>query len=88
MSDERPKTRSDLTVVELDGETVVYDDAAGELHHLNQAASIVFSLLDGTATTKELAVEIATATGRPTEEIEDQVQDVVRTMADARLLED
>jgi hypothetical protein len=40
----RPSLREDLTTVALDGEAIVYDETSGELHHLNPAATIVFSL--------------------------------------------
>ncbi len=46
----KPKVRDDLTVVELDGEAVIYDEETTELHHLNPTATIVFGLCDGTAT--------------------------------------
>ena len=43
----KPKARDDLTVVELDGEAVIYDEETTELHHLNPTATIVFALCDG-----------------------------------------
>jgi PqqD family protein of HPr-rel-A system len=74
----RPRVRGDLTVVVLDGEAVVYDEASGELHHLNASATIVFELLDGTSTIRELATDVADAFGRPPQEIETQVRTLVR----------
>jgi PqqD family protein of HPr-rel-A system len=56
-----PKTRDDLTVVVLDGEAVIYDDASGDVHHLNPTATIIFQLLDGSGTVEELAADIAAA---------------------------
>ena len=43
----KPKVRDGLTVVELDGEAVIYDEETTELHHLNPTATIVFGLCDG-----------------------------------------
>lgn len=74
----RPKVRDDLTVVELDGEAVVYDETSGELHHLNPSATVVFGLLDGTATVHELALDMADAFGVPVEEMESQVRELTR----------
>jgi PqqD family protein of HPr-rel-A system len=74
----RPRVRGDLTVVVLDGEAVVYDEASGELHHLNPSATVVFELLDGTSTIRELATDVADAFGRPPEEIEKQIRTLVR----------
>lgn len=74
----RPKVREDLTVVELDGEAVVYDESSGELHHLNPSATLVFGLLDGTATIRELVADVSDAFGVPVEEVEPQLRDLVR----------
>ena len=60
---ERPRARPDLTVVELDGEAVIYDEISGDLHRLNPTATIVFSFLDGSATLEELAGDLAGAYG-------------------------
>ena len=86
MAAARPKTRSDLTIVELDGEAVIYDDDAGELHHLNKTATIAFSLFDGTATLKELAKELANAYGLSSEEIAPHLDEIVSRFAEAGLL--
>ena len=39
----RLKAREDLTVVDIDGESVLYDPAEDLLHHLNQSAAIAFT---------------------------------------------
>jgi len=84
----RPRVRrSGLTTVELDGEAVIYDDSSGELHHLNPTATIVFGLLDGTATIRELSSDIAKAFGMPPEEIEPQLRSLLRRFRKAGLLE-
>jgi PqqD family protein of HPr-rel-A system len=74
----RPKVREDLTVVELDGEAVVYDDESGELHHLNPSATLVFGLLDGTASVRELAADVSDVFGIPTDEVERQLRRLIR----------
>lgn len=84
---ERPRARQDLTVVELDGEAVVYDETSGSLHHLNSAATLIFMSLDGSVTLESLAEEIASSTGLPSVELERQVGEVVGTFAEAGLLE-
>ena len=83
----KPKFRQDLTVVELDGEAVIYDDESGELHHLNPTATIVFNLLDGSATIKELSAEIADAFAQPADEVERQVRTLLREFRKVNLLE-
>lgn len=83
----RPRARGDLTVVVLDGEAVVYDEASGELHHLNPSATVVFGLLDGTATIRELSGDVADAFGMPREEIETQIRTLVRQFRRLGLLD-
>ena len=75
---QRPQARPDLTVVELDGEAVVYDGDNGHLHHLNRTATVVFSLCDGTATARELAGDIAEAFRQPADIVERQLRNVLR----------
>jgi len=82
-----PKARADLAVESLDGESVLYDQASGVVHHLNGTASLVFSMLDGTASVAELAADIADVVGRPLEEIQFQIHQVVEDFRTAGLLE-
>jgi PqqD family protein of HPr-rel-A system len=88
MAATRPKVRADLTVVELDGEAVIYDEASGELHHLNPSATLIFDLLDGTATMRELAGDVADAFGLPAEEVESQIRILVRRFRTLGLLDE
>lgn len=87
MPNARPKAREDLTVVELDGEAVIFDENQGSLHHLNPTASIVFSLCDGTCSVPELARDIAEAFGAPLEDVEPHALSVVADFEAAGLLE-
>ena len=70
MAATKPKVRDDLTVVELDGEAVIYDERTADLHHLNPTATIVFGLCDGTATMPRIAEEISEAFGVPADEVD------------------
>ena len=82
----KPRMRDDLTVVELDGEAVMYDDRSGELHHLNATATLVAELCDGTATIKELSADISGAFGVPHVEVERQVRTLLRSLRRTGLL--
>jgi hypothetical protein len=84
--DERPKARDDLTVVELDGEAVIYDEINGDLHRLNPTATVVFSLLDGAATLEGLARDLAEVYGMPIEQIEPQVRELAAQLGESHLL--
>lgn len=83
----RPSRRSDLTVVVLDGEAVVYDDVVEDVHHLNPSATAVFQLLDGSATLDELADDIVAVFGLDRAGAMAQVRGLIDELATAGLLE-
>jgi PqqD family protein of HPr-rel-A system len=83
----KPKVRDDITVVEIDGEAVIYDERSGDLHHLNPTATIVFGLCDGTATVKEFSSDIADAFEAPVGDVERQVRALIRSLRNEGLLE-
>jgi hypothetical protein len=81
-----PKVKDGITAIEIDGEAVLYDAEGVELHHLNPAATIVFTLCDGTGTVAELAADIADAFGAPLEQVEREVGAVVETFDEIGIL--
>jgi PqqD family protein of HPr-rel-A system len=83
----RPKVRDDLTLAELDGETVVYDDSTGHLHYLNTTATLVFHLCDGSGTIKELAADVADVYQLGEETVEKQIRTLVGRFRRAGLLQ-
>jgi hypothetical protein len=83
----KPKVRSDLTVVELEGEAVIYDDATRQVHYLNRTATIVFNLCDGSSTIRELSGDIAEAFSLGQGEVERQVRTLIRSFREAGFLE-
>jgi len=84
--DERPRIRDDLTVVELDGEAVIYDEVSGDFHRLNPTATLVFSLLDGSATLEELARDLSKAYAMKDEDVIAQVRELASQLAASHLL--
>ena len=82
-----PKARDELTIVHLDGESVVYDGSSGDLHHLNTSATAVLDLCDGTSTIAELAADLANVFGVPSERVEPDVRSLLRQLRRADLLE-
>ncbi len=82
----RPSLREGLTTVELDGEAVVYDEASGELHHLNPAATIVLSLCDGTLSVEEIASAVSDAFELSLDHVLPDVRAAVDRFAQAGLL--
>jgi PqqD family protein of HPr-rel-A system len=83
----KPRIRADLAVEELDGEAVIFDEANGDLHHLNPTATVVFGLCDGSATMHDLSTDLSRAFGVPLEDVESQVRRLVRQFRKANLLE-
>ena len=81
-----PQIRDDLTIVELDGEAVVYDERSGGIHHLNPGATLVLSMLDGSTLIDDLVREIAEAVDEPREKLERQIAAIVQRFAEAGLL--
>lgn len=82
----KPMVREGLTVVELDGEAVIYDEETSDLHHLNPTATIVFGLCDGSATIADISTDISEAFGVPAEEVQGQVRTLIRQFRKAKLL--
>ncbi len=82
----KPAIRSDLTVVELDQEAVVYDPVSGLVHYLNPMASLVLQLCDGTATVKETTAELAEANEVEPEAIAADIRKLIKQFRNAGLV--
>ena len=83
-----PKARADLAVVELDGQAVIFDERTGELHHLNESATAIFTMCDGSRSPDELTTHISTTFGVPRREVAPDVGALLRRLRDVGLLED
>ncbi|MGH2554736.1 MAG: PqqD family protein [Actinomycetota bacterium] len=83
----KPKIRSDLSVVEMEGEAVIYDDLTNQIHYLNRTATIVFNLCDGRATIADFSRDIAEAFSLSQPEVERQVRALIRDFREAGFLE-
>lgn len=83
---QRPCVRDDLTVVELDGDAVIYDERNGDVHRLNPTATLVFSMLDGSTTLDELARDLGEAYAQPVDRIGAQLRELVAQFDESDLL--
>jgi hypothetical protein len=54
-----PRRRACVSAVELDSESVLYDENSGRLHFLNWSASAVWWSIDGVSSANALAAELA-----------------------------
>jgi len=87
MAATKPKVRDDLMVMELDGESVIFDHRKPGMHHLNAAATVVFGLCDGSGTAKEIAADISGVFRLPQADVERQVRAVLREFKSSGLLD-
>ncbi|HEX2027218.1 MAG TPA: PqqD family protein [Nitriliruptorales bacterium] len=85
--DDAPQRRLDLAAVELDGETVVYDQPTGGLHTLNRTATLVWSFLDGGTTLRALVGELAEVFATDPSILAGDVVQLVRDLGRQGLLE-
>jgi len=70
--------------IELDGEAVLFDGT--RLHHLDAPGAAVWARLDGTRSLVDIAAELAEAFGADPQEVELDVDDLVRVMTASRIV--
>jgi len=75
-----------LSTVELDGETVIYDDSNGSIHLLDPIATVVWSVLDGTSSLEEIAADLAEAFGADPAQVRSDIVTLVRNLGHSGLL--
>jgi len=83
----RPRARSDVAGVEIDGDTVLYDVPSGGVHLLNRIAGILWANFDGRRSLDELGGELVVATGQDAELVRTSVLDLARRLGAEGLLE-
>jgi hypothetical protein len=82
----RPRARGGLASVELDGETVLYDEDTGRTHVLNPTASLLWKIFDGEASLDELADDVADVFGEDVETVRPQLVELARDLGQQGLL--
>jgi hypothetical protein len=84
--DLRPRPRDGLAFVVLDDEVVVHDAEARSLHHLSQAAALVWLRCDGDHTVEDIVRRIADESVSPYVEIRRDVIALIQDLRAASLL--
>jgi hypothetical protein len=84
---EKPKTRDELVLVDVDADGLVYQRELDRIYVLNPLAKLVFQLCDGKGTVAETASGIAEAFGVPLERVQPDVERTVRSFAVGQLFE-
>jgi Coenzyme PQQ synthesis protein D (PqqD) len=59
MVGDRAKRRSDVSIREVEGDTVVLDRGAEQIHRLNSTASFIWHRCDGRRTVRDIADDLA-----------------------------
>jgi peroxiredoxin len=82
-----PVGRSDVSIVERDGELVLVDPLTGAVHVLNPTAAIVWQCLDGSGSVDEIGIDIADVFEQGQREVQEAVLEVVRRFGRQGLLQ-
>lgn len=75
-----------LSSVELDGETVIYDESNGSVHLLDPIATIVWSVLDGTSTLEDICADLVETFGADPQQVRGDVVTLAQHLGHSGLL--
>ena len=81
-----PVPRTSVTAVVLEGETVVLEEGSPGGFYLDQLATLVWDMFDGSATLDELAEDFAEAFNADLTVVRDDIVSLTRNIARAGLL--
>ena len=81
-----PVRRSDVSIVEREGEMVLVDPLTGAVHVLNPTAAIVWQCLDGSGSVDEIGIDIADVFEQGERAVQEAVLEVVRRFGRQGLL--
>jgi coenzyme PQQ synthesis protein D (PqqD) len=82
----KPQLRSNVELVEIDDEAILYDPVRDDVHRLSSTAALTVQLCDGTATVHQTATELAAAYGRDPADMERDVRTMVRWLRKSKVL--
>lgn len=81
-----PRIPETVASVEVDGETVVYDEIRQRVHVLSPTASIVWGGIDGRTSLDQIAQELSEAFGAEVAIVRSDVLELARELTDKGLL--
>ena len=82
----RPRRAPSVAYTELDGETVLYDEATQGTHLLNPTAGLLWQCFEGDVSLDELAAEVAEAYGIDPAAAADDVLTTARSLGELGVL--
>lgn len=72
--------------VELDGETVLFDEQSGTIHELSRTATLIWRCLDGSSTVDDIAADMSDVFGMDLERMQGELIEFVRELGRKGLL--
>lgn len=82
------KQRTDLTVREIDGETLILDRRCGNIHQLNVTASLIWRHSNGETPTEDIITGVAARFNAPSAMITEDIHSAIRRFQELGLLEE
>lgn len=82
-----PRGRASVAAVEIDGESVLYDEDSGAVHVLNATGSMIWACFDGSGTIDEIVADIVDAFGADAAAVRNDVVELARQLGGLGLLE-
>ena len=85
--EDAPQRGEGTVTEELDGEAIVYSECTGDVHVLNATATLIWQHLDGQVTLDDLARDLSEVFLVPFAQVQADVLQVARTLAEDGLLD-
>ena len=85
-SPEKPSRRPDLSLYEIDDELLIYDETAGNTHHLNGTARFIWDRCNGHRDADAVAADLADVYDVPMSEASSYVESLIAELLRRRLL--
>jgi hypothetical protein len=76
-----PAFRDGVTIITVEDESILYEEATGAIHHLNHTATLVCGLIDNVSTIDQIIAQLEESFASNSEEIAMDVLDLVRELA-------
>ena len=82
-----PRRKPNLSVKEIDGQTIILDRPHGKLHELNATASYVWHCCDGRATVSDIVSATASEFDTDPSAIAQDIADILQHLESIQLIE-
>ena len=83
-----PVRADSVSMLEIEGEAILVDEATRQLHVLNSSGTLLWSLLDGSSSIGEICADISDVVGVPLETIISDAISIIQRLDDMSLVHD